>query len=105
MGAFWHLFLPVTVHITMNKNEFEAVSENRIALAEPFAKDFFEVNRDEWFDENRFSGIRHKINLTYMLSDKHRDIIKPFLNEAWQLIRSEKPSIIPKGFDDFIKKI
>jgi len=87
----------------MNKHEFEAIAENQIALPEPFAKDFFEVNRNEWSDENKILGTRHKINLTYMLSDKNADQIKPFLNEAWHLIESENSSIIPKGLDDFIE--
>ncbi len=103
MGAFWHLFSPVTVNITMNKREFEAIAENQIALPEPFAKDFFEVSRNEWSDENKILGMRHKINLTYMLSDENINQIKPFLNEAWHLIEAENSSIIPKGLNDFIK--
>jgi len=103
MGAFWHLFSPVTVSITMNKSEFEAIAENQIALPEPFAKDFFEVNRNEWSDENKILGTRNKINLTYMLSDENINQIKPFLNEAWHLIEAENSSIIPKRLNDFIK--
>ena len=44
MGAFWHLFVPVEVSITMDKREFESIAENQIPLPEPFAKDFFESN-------------------------------------------------------------
>jgi len=103
MGAFWHLFASTTVNITMNKSELEAIEENKIALPEPFSKDFFEVNRNEWLDENKILGTRHKINLTYMLSDENIDQIKPFLNEAWLLIESENSSIIPEGLNVFIK--
>ncbi len=103
MGAFWHLFVPVKVNVTMDKNEVDAIGQNRIALSEPFAKDFFEISRNEWSDENKFIGTRHKINLAYMLSDENMNQIKPFLNEAWQLIKAEDSSIITKGLDDFIR--
>ncbi len=103
MGAFWHLFVPVSISITMNKKEFEAIPGNETALPQPFANDFFEVNREEWTDENKYLGTRHKITLTYMLADENMDQIKSFLNEAWQLIEAERDSIIPEGLNDFIK--
>ncbi|MDM8552753.1 hypothetical protein QUF72_21920 [Desulfobacterales bacterium HSG2] len=104
MGAFWHLFAPVTVTITMDKPKFEAVAENETALPEPFARDFFEVNRNEWSVENKILGTRHKIDLTYMLSDESMEQIKPFLNDAWHLIEAEDSSVIPEGLDDFIRE-
>jgi hypothetical protein len=103
MGAFWHLFVPVTIRITMNKKEFAAIPGNETALPQPFANHFFEVSREEWTDENKYIGTRQKINLTYMLADENIEQIKSFLNEAWQLIEAERASIIPEGLNDFIK--
>ncbi len=106
MGAFWHLYAPVAVNVTMNKDEFDAaIAGNKTALPEPFAKDFFETSRKEWSEENEFLNTRHKIRLSYMLSDENTAQIKPFLIEAWQLIEAEDPSIIPEEeeLDNFIK--
>lgn len=103
MGAFWHLFVPVEISITMNKNEFQTIQENETPLPLPFAQDFFEVNREEWTDENKYLGKRQKINLTYMLADESIEQIKSFLIDAWKLIESEQASIIPEGLHDFIK--
>ncbi len=97
------MYAPAAVNVTMNKDEFEAIAGNKTVLSEPFAKDFFEVNRKEWSEENKFLGTRHKIGLTYMLSDENIAQIKPFLIEAWQLIEAEDPSIIPEYLDGFIK--
>ena len=102
MGAFWHLFVPAVVSITMNKEEFEAMPGNESLLPQPFANDFFEVSREEWEDTNKYLGTRHKINLTYMLTDENLEQVKPFLNEAWKLIKTEDDSIIPDGLHDFI---
>ena len=83
MGAFWHLFVPVKISITMNKKEFQAIPENESALPLPFAREFFEVNREEWTDDNKYLGKREKISLTYMLADENIEPIKSFLKEAW----------------------
>lgn len=104
MGAFWHLFAPVKISVTMNKKEFETIPGNETALPEPFAKDFFEVSRKEWSDENKYQGTRQKISLTYMLPDENMEQVKSFLNEAWQLIEAEDPSIIPEGLNYFIEE-
>ncbi|MDM8561253.1 hypothetical protein [Candidatus Parabeggiatoa sp. HSG14] len=104
MAAFWHLFVPVTISTTMNKDEFEGIAENSNVLPEPFAQDFVEVNRNEWSDEHEILGTRLKMDLTYILSDKNREQIKPFLKEAWQLIEAENSSIIPKGLNEFIEE-
>ena len=101
MGAFWHLFVPVAIGITMDKEESETIAENDTALPKPFAKDFFEVERREWSREHKFLGTRHKVDITYMLSDQNIAQIKPFLNEAWQLIEAEDSSIIPEGLNKF----
>lgn len=103
MSAYWHLFAPVKISITMNKNEFDDLAQDQVALPRQFAKDFFEINRDEYADENKILGTRHKIKLTYMLADEKMEQIKPFLNAAWQLIEAEDSSIIPEGLNDFIK--
>jgi hypothetical protein len=102
MGAFWNLFLTAAVNITLNKKEFEAIPENESLLPQPFANDFFEVNREEWADTNEYLGTRHKINLTYMLTDENLKQVKPFLNDAWRLIEAENKSIITDGLNDFI---
>jgi len=103
MGAFWHLYVPVKVNVTMDKSEIEAIGTNHTVLPEPFAKDFFEISRQEWTDEQKYLGTRHKINLAYTLADENLNQIKPFLSEAWQLIKAEDSSIITEGLDDFIK--
>jgi hypothetical protein len=102
MGAFWHLFLPVEIGITMNKKEFQAIPQNETALPLPFAQDFFEVNREEWTDDNKYLGKREKISLTYMIADENIEQIKSFFKEAWKLIETENASIITKGLHDFI---
>lgn len=87
----------------MTKKEFEAIPANETVIPEPFAQDFFEVSRNQWTDENKYLGKREKIILTYMLSDENLEQLTSFLKEAWQLIETEKPSIIQEGLHDFIK--
>ncbi len=94
MGAFWHLYVPVKVNVTMDKNEIEAIGKSQTVLPEPFAKDFFETSRNERTVEYEHIGTRHKIDLVYTLSDENLNQIKPFLTEAWQLAKTEDSSII-----------
>ncbi len=103
MGAFWHLYVPVKVNVTMDKNEIEAIGKSQTVLPEPFAKDFFEISRNERSVEYEHIGTRHKIDLVYMLSDENMNQIKPFLTEAWQLAKAEDSLITAKGLDDFIQ--
>ncbi|MGE5343530.1 MAG: hypothetical protein ACM3SY_18835 [Candidatus Omnitrophota bacterium] len=102
MGAFWHLFVPLAVSITIEKEEFEAIPENESLLPQPFANDFFEVSRREREETTTYLGTRHKINLTFMPTDENLEQVKPFLIEAWKLIQAEDDSIIPEDLNQFI---
>jgi len=36
LGAFWHLYVPVKINVTMDKKEFETIEKNQMVLPEPF---------------------------------------------------------------------
>ena len=103
MGAFWNLFAPVTIQVTMPQKEFAGLSKHQSVLPQPFCKDFLEIHRQKQSESYPGFGAIHNIHLTYRLSEENLGEIKAFLNEAWRLIETAKPSLIRKGLELFIK--
>ena len=104
MGAHWHLFLPIKISSDMTKEKYDRIEDKHSILPKEYIANYKQITTQEYVDNNSVLGKRQKITINYTLSDAKIQEIKPFLIEAWRLVKvsdSEMENFINETFLKF----